>query len=116
MGQINLYTAVEEMKAVSKAEGTFSIKFRKYNRQKQSGGDLVFLKAARLRSKASDEKIEKDIEKHISTIAMAVVDLKMKEGAEGETSHSENSTSRTYENAYISSSIFKDVLPYVDTF
>ena len=42
MGQINLYTAVEEMKAVSKAEGTFSIKFRKYNRQKQSGGDLVF--------------------------------------------------------------------------
>lgn len=57
MGQINLYTAVEEMKAVSKAEGTFSIKFRKYNRQKQSGGDLVFLKAARLR-KASDEKIE----------------------------------------------------------
>jgi hypothetical protein len=36
----------------------FSIKFRKYNRQKQSGGDLVFLKAARLRSKASDEKIE----------------------------------------------------------
>ena len=50
MGQINLYTAVEEMKAVSKAEGTFSIKFRKYNRQKQSGGDLVFLKAARLRS------------------------------------------------------------------
>lgn len=58
MGQINLYTAVKEMKAVSKAEGTFSIKFRKYNRQKQSGGDLVFLKAARLRSKASDEKIE----------------------------------------------------------
>ena len=57
MGQINLYTAVEEMKAVSKAEGTFSIKFRKYNRQKQSGGDLVFLKAAWLRSKA-DEKIE----------------------------------------------------------
>lgn len=56
MGQINLYTAVEEMKAVSKAEGTFSIKFRKYNRQKQSGGDLVFLKAVRLRSKASDEK------------------------------------------------------------
>jgi hypothetical protein len=58
MGQINLYTAVEEIKAVSKAEGTFSIKFRKYNRQKQSGGDLVFLKAVRLRSKASDEKIE----------------------------------------------------------
>lgn len=57
MGQINLYTAVEEMKAISKSEGTFSIKFRKYNRQKNSGGDLVYIKAARLRSKASDEKI-----------------------------------------------------------
>lgn len=66
MGQINLYTAVEEMKAVSKAEGTFSIKFRKYNRQKQSGGDLVFLKAARLRSKASDEKIENASHKTVS--------------------------------------------------
>jgi hypothetical protein len=81
--------------------------------------DFVIEKYKDLRnypSSFSDEKIEKDIEKHISTIAMAVVDLKMKEGAEGETSHSENSTSRTYENAYISSSIFKDVLPYVDTF
>lgn len=46
-------------------------------------------------------------------IAMAVVDLKAKEGAEGETSHSENSISRSYENAYVSSSIFNDVLPYV---
>ena len=81
--------------------------------------DFVMEKHRDLRnypSSFSDEKIEKDIEKHISTIAMAVVDLKMKEGAEGETSHSENSTSRTYENAYISSSIFKDVLPYVDIF
>lgn len=81
--------------------------------------DFVIEKYKDLRnypSSFSNEKIEKDIEKHISTISMAVVDLKMKEGAEGETSHSENSTSRTYENAYISSSIFKDVLPYVDTF
>lgn len=64
----------------------------------------------------TEERIESDILQHISTIAMAVVDLKMKEGAEGETSHSENYTSRTYENAYISSSIFNDVLPYVDIF
>mgnify|MGYP006913128912 CR=1 FL=1 len=58
--------------------------------------DFVIEKYKDLRnypSSFSDEKIEKDIEKHISTIAMAVVDLKMKEGAEGETSHSENSTS-----------------------
>lgn len=64
----------------------------------------------------TDAQIEEDIEKHISTIATAVVDLKMKEGAEGETSHSENSTSRTYENAYISKSIFRGIYPYVNTF
>ena len=61
----------------------------------------------------TDAKIESDMEKHLNTIAMAVVDLKAKEGAEGETSHSENSISRSYENAYVSSSIFNDVLPYV---
>ena len=64
-------------------------------------------------SNFTENQIEDDIQRHISTIAMAVVDLKMKEGAEGESSHSENSTSRSYENAYISSSIFNDVLPYV---
>ena len=64
-------------------------------------------------SNFTENQIEDDIQRHISTIAMAVVDLKMKEGAEGESSHSENSISRSYENAYISSSIFNDVLPYV---
>ncbi len=58
MEQINLYQAVERMKEISKADGTFSIKFRKYDRQRDTGGDLVHLKAARLRSKASDEKIQ----------------------------------------------------------
>ena len=37
----------------------------------------------------------------------------LKTGAFGETSHSENSTTRSWENAYISSSIYSDVLPYV---
>lgn len=64
-------------------------------------------------SNFTENQIEDDIQRHISTIAMAVVDLKVKEGAEGESSHSENSISRSYENAYISSSIFNDVLPYV---
>lgn len=59
----------------------------------------------------TDKQIERDINSHLSTICMAVVDLKMKEGGNGEISHSENSISRTYENAYISNSIFKGVLP-----
>ena len=50
---------------------------------------------------------------HLSTMAMAVVDIFMKSGAEGETSHSENGINRAYENAYISNSVFNDVLPYV---
>lgn len=62
----------------------------------------------------SDEQIKKDLEKNKTTIAMAVVDLYIKTGAFGETSHSENSTTRSYENAYISSSIYKDVLPFVN--
>lgn len=64
----------------------------------------------------SENMIDDDMMNHLSTLAMAVVDLKVKEGAEGETSHGENSTSRSYENAYISLSIFNDVLPYVQTF
>lgn len=60
-----------------------------------------------------EKKKVKDMEEHLSTMAMAVVDIFMKIGAEGEKIHSENSVSRTYENAYISSSIFKDVIPLV---
>lgn len=64
----------------------------------------------------TEVQIEEDMENHLSTLAMAVVDLKAKEGAEGETTHGENSTSRSYENAYISLSVFNDILPYVHTF
>ena len=40
-------------------------------------------------SSFSEEKVEKDMEKYIPIMAMAVVDLMCKEGAEGEISHSE---------------------------
>jgi len=65
---------------------------------------------------ATDEAIEDDLYNHISTIAMAVVDMYSKMGAEGETSHTENGVTRKYESAYISTSIFIDVLPYVNIF
>jgi hypothetical protein len=54
---IDLYRAIEEMKTISLAGGTFSMKFRKWNRQTKKGGDMAIVKAARLRPKASDEKI-----------------------------------------------------------
>lgn len=55
---INIYDAVERMREVSAGGGTFAVKFRKWDRQRGRGGDLVSLKLARLRRKASDERIE----------------------------------------------------------
>lgn len=64
-------------------------------------------------SSFDEDRINADMKAHVSTMAMAVVDIFMKSGAEGEKSHSENGIVRTYENAYISSSVFNDVLPFV---
>lgn len=55
---INLYTAIEQMKQISASGETFSISFRKYDRQRNNGGDSVRLKYARLRPKTSDAEIE----------------------------------------------------------
>lgn len=56
--RINIYTAIAQMKQISNAGDTFSISFRKYDRQRRTGGDLVRLKRVRLRAKASDAEIE----------------------------------------------------------
>lgn len=55
--KIDLYEAIREMKRISLAGGTFSLKFRKWNRQTRNGGDMVIVRAARVRPKASDEDI-----------------------------------------------------------
>ncbi len=57
METINLYAAIDEARKISEAGGTFSIKFRKWNRAKRDGGDLAVIEAARCRPKASDETI-----------------------------------------------------------
>lgn len=54
---IDLYSAIEEMKRISRSGGTFALTFRKWNRQTRNGGDVVRVNAARIRPKASDEKI-----------------------------------------------------------
>ena len=59
--------------------------------------------------------ILQDMNNNIATIAMAVVDLFLKVGAENETSHSDSGTIRTYENAFVSLSLYSDIVPYVDT-
>lgn len=56
--KIDLFEAIEQMKVITGAGGTFSMKFRKYNRQTKAGGELVTINAAKIRPKAHDEKIE----------------------------------------------------------
>lgn len=56
-GPLNIYEAVERMREISAGGGTFALKFRKWDRSRHQGGDVVVLKAARLRRKASDERI-----------------------------------------------------------
>ena len=46
-------------------------------------------------------------------ICAVAMELYSKLGAEGETAHSENGISRTYENGFVSSSLLKSVVPYV---
>ena len=60
---VNIYEAVERMREISQDGGTFALKFRKCDRQRHRGGDVVVLKLARLRRKASDERIENSTHK-----------------------------------------------------
>lgn len=57
MESVGIYRAIDEMREISRAGGTFSLKFRKYNRATGEGGDLAHIEHARCRPKASDEKV-----------------------------------------------------------
>lgn len=56
-GQIDLYRAIDEMKEISARGGTFSIRFRKWNRDTRRGGDMAHIAHARIRPKAADENV-----------------------------------------------------------
>ncbi len=57
-GKIDLFLALDRMKKISREGGSFAFKFRKWNRQTRAGGDVVEVRRARIRPKASDERIE----------------------------------------------------------
>lgn len=57
MESIELWDAISRMHEISVGGNTFSMKFRKWDRQRSHGGELVTINAARLRPKASDEQI-----------------------------------------------------------
>lgn len=54
---IDLYAAVEQMRAISAAGGTFELTHRKWDRDRRTGGDIVTVPCARLRPKARDEDV-----------------------------------------------------------
>lgn len=58
MATIDLYQAVSEMRRVSVAGGTFSIRFRKWDRQRRRGGDQAYIARARTRPAPADESVE----------------------------------------------------------
>lgn len=56
-GKIELWAAINRMHEISASGETFSMKFRKWDRHRGHGGELVAIKAARVRPKAGDESI-----------------------------------------------------------
>lgn len=52
-------------------------------------------------------------DKYAFTQVEIAVYLLNKRGAEGETAHSENGISRTYENADVPSTLLRDIVPFV---
>lgn len=61
-----------------------------------------------------DEYGEVDIEARYYDLQIRIaVELFAKEGAEGQVSHSENGTSRTWENANVSESLLREITPKV---
>lgn len=58
MEKIELWAAIDRMREISAEGETFSMKFRKWDRQRKRGGDLVTINAARIRPKASDEAVK----------------------------------------------------------
>lgn len=57
MERIELWSAIAKMREISAEGNTFSMKFRKWDRQRSYGGELVTINAARVRPKAGDESI-----------------------------------------------------------
>lgn len=56
------------------------------------------------------------LEKHKNSLAMACNDVYAKAGAEGQTGHSENGVSRSYDSTWISPNLLSGLPNYVEIF
>lgn len=61
----------------------------------------------------TEKQIVADLERGKNALAMACNDIYSKVGAEGQTSHSENGISRTYDSAWITFDLFANFPNYV---
>lgn len=60
-----------------------------------------------------EKNIVSDLSKGKNSLAMACVDIYAKAGAEGQTSHSENGISRTYDSSWITFDLISNFPNYV---
>lgn len=61
----------------------------------------------------TERNIVYDLERGKNSLAMACVDIYAKAGGEGQTSHSENSVSRSYQSAWITFDLISNFPNYV---
>lgn len=61
----------------------------------------------------TEQDIVSDLSKVKNTLAMACVEVYARVGTEGQTAHSENGTSRTYDGSWISTRIYDSLPNYV---
>lgn len=64
----------------------------------------------------TEKQIVLDLSKHKNSLAMACNEIYAKVGAEGQTGHSENGISRSYDSAWISPKLLSGLPNYVDCF
>lgn len=64
----------------------------------------------------SEKQKTTELERHKNSLAMACNDIYAKAGAEGQTGHSENGVSRSYESAWISPKLLSGLPNYVGIF
>lgn len=56
-GSIDLYRAIDRMRALSDAGVSFTLEFRKWDSSRRRGGDLRRVERAALRAKAADDAV-----------------------------------------------------------
>ena len=91
-------------------------KLRLLLNEQQENDDLLQLYLDDAKNIICELRYTDEVEpQYLSTQLKIAMELYSKAGAEGQTSHSENGISRSYETADISSSLISNITPFVRT-